>query len=147
MKLIIQIPCYNEEEALPVTLSDLPRHVDGFESVEWMVVDDGSTDRTREVALSLGVQHIVGFKGNHGLADVFKLGIEKALELGADVIVNIDADNQYCAEYIPALVKPILDGEAEIVIGTRPIDSIEHFSWIKKNSRNLGVGWLIRFQE
>jgi len=142
-KLIIQIPCYNEEQTLPVTLKELPRSVDGFDSVEWMVINDGSTDRTVEVARSLGVDHLIGFKGNQGLANVFKLGMEKAVELGADVIVNTDADNQYCAADIPRLVKPILEGTSEIVIGTRPINSIEHFSWMKKKLQKLG-SWMVR---
>ncbi len=142
-KLIIQIPCFNEENSLPVSLKELPRYVEGFDSVEWMVIDDGSTDRTVEVARSLGVDHIVGFSKNQGLAKVFSLGLESALALGADVIVNTDADNQYCAADIPALVRPILEGRAEIVIGTRPIDSIEHFSWAKKKLQKLG-SWMVR---
>ena len=143
MKLIIQVPCFNEEGSLPVTLNELPRKVEGFDSVEWMVIDDGSTDNTVEVARSLGVDHIVGFSKNQGLAKVFSLGLESALSLGADVIVNTDADNQYCAADIPALVRPILEGRAEIVIGTRPIDSIEHFSWAKKKLQKLG-SWMVR---
>jgi glycosyltransferase involved in cell wall biosynthesis len=143
MKLIIQVPCFNEEGSLPVTLNELPRKVEGFDSVEWMVIDDGSTDNTVEVARSLGVDHIVGFSKNQGLAKVFSLGLESALALGADVIVNTDADNQYCAADIPALVRPILEGRAEIVIGTRPIDSIEHFSWAKKKLQKLG-SWMVR---
>ncbi len=142
-KLIIQIPCFNEELSLPVSLKELPRHIEGFDSVEWMVIDDGSTDNTVEVARSLGVDHIVGFSKNQGLAKVFSLGLESALALGADVIVNTDADNQYCAADIPALVRPILEGCAEIVIGTRPIDSIEHFSWAKKKLQKLG-SWMVR---
>lgn len=143
MKLIIQIPCFNEESSLPVSLKELPRHVEGFDSVEWLVIDDGSTDRTVEVARSLGVDHIVGFSKNQGLAKVFSLGLETALALGADVIVNTDADNQYCAADIPALIRPILEGRVEIVIGTRPIDSIEHFSWAKKKLQKLG-SWMVR---
>ena len=142
-KLIIQIPCFNEEYSLPVSLKELPRHVEGFDSVEWMVINDGSTDQTVEVARSLGVDHIVGFSKNQGLAKVFTLGLESALALGADVIVNTDADNQYCAADIPALVKPILEGRAEIVIGTRPINSIEHFSRTKKKLQKLG-SWMVR---
>ena len=126
-----------------MTLKELPRRVEGFDSVEWMIIDDGSSDKTVEVAQSLGVDHVVGFKKNQGLAKGFSLGLESALALGADVIVNTDADNQYCAADIPALVKPILEGRAEIVIGTRPIDSIEHFSWVKKKLQRLG-SWMVR---
>jgi glycosyltransferase involved in cell wall biosynthesis len=143
MKLIIQIPCFNEEHSLPVTLKELPRNVEGFDSVEWMVIDDGSTDRTVEVAKELGIDHVVGFARNQGLAKVFSLGLESALAFGADVIVNTDADNQYCAADIPELVRPILEGRAEMVIGTRPIDSIGHFSRAKKKLQKLG-SWVVR---
>lgn len=138
MKLVIQIPCYNEEEVLPITLAQLPREVDGFDKVEWLVIDDGSTDRTVDVALENGVDHIVRLSGNKGLATGFMAGLEASLKAGADVIVNTDADNQYHAGDIPKLVKPILDGEAEFVIGARPIDQIKHFSAVKKILQKLG---------
>ncbi|PTN33808.1 glycosyltransferase family 2 protein [Desulfonatronum sp. SC1] len=143
MKLIIQIPCFNEEASLPVTLAELPRQVPGFDTVEWLIIDDGSTDKTIEVARSLGVDHIVRLPNNRGLAKAFMAGIRACLARGADVIVNTDADNQYHADDIQKLVKPILEGKAEIVIGARPIDSIEHFSWSKKILQNLG-SWVVR---
>lgn len=138
MKLIIQIPCFNEEESLPVALANLPRAVPGFDVVEWLVVDDGSTDRTREVARAHGVDHVVGFPRNQGLARAFMLGIRACLERGADVVVNTDADDQYDARDIPALVAPILTGKAEMVVGERPIASIAHFSFVKKVLQKLG---------
>jgi glycosyltransferase involved in cell wall biosynthesis len=137
-KLIIQIPCYNEAETLPLTLRELPRHVDGFDKVEWLIIDDGSTDNTVEVAKMHGVDHVVSFTKNQGLARAFMAGIDACLKLGADVIVNIDADNQYNAEDIPKLVKPILDGKADIVVGARSIQNIEHFSMLKKMFHKLG---------
>lgn len=138
-KLIIQIPCYNEAETLPVTLSDLPREIDGFELVEWLVIDDGSTDRTAEVAAEHGVHHVVRHPVNRGLAAAFMTGIESAVSLGADVIVNTDADNQYEGRDIEALTRPILAGEAEMVVGARPILQTEHFSWLKKRLQVLGT--------
>jgi glycosyltransferase involved in cell wall biosynthesis len=138
MKLIIQIPCYNEEGTLPVVLRELPRQVVGFDVVEWLVIDDGCTDNTVEVARKHGVDHFVHFKKNRGLAKGFIAGIDKCLKLGADVIVNTDADNQYNSEDIPKLVKPILDGQADIVVGSRPIDEIEHFSFFKKLLQKIG---------
>jgi glycosyltransferase involved in cell wall biosynthesis len=140
MKLIIQIPCLNEAESLPTTLSELPRRVAGFDTVEWLVVDDGSSDRTGEVARACGVDHVVRHTVNLGLARAFMTGIEACLRLGADVIVNTDADNQYCAQDIPALVGPILNGQAQIVIGARPIGEIAHFSPVKKALQTLGSG-------
>jgi glycosyltransferase involved in cell wall biosynthesis len=140
MKLIIQIPCYNEEQSLPVSLAALPRTVEGFDEVEWLVIDDGSQDNTAEVAKKLGVDHLVRFPKNKGLAKAFMAGIEMALIKGADVIVNTDADNQYDARDIPLLVKPILEGRADIVVGSRPIDDIEHFSLTKKILQKLGSG-------
>lgn len=137
-KLIIQIPCLNEEGTLAVTLADLPREVAGFDTVEWLVIDDGSTDRTVEVARENGVDHVVSLPHNQGLAKAFMTGIETALKLGADVIVNTDADNQYDASCIPDLVRPILEKKAQIVIGARPISEIEHFSPIKKFLQKLG---------
>ena len=121
MKLIIQIPCLNEEETLPGTLADLPREVPGFESVEWLVIDDGSTDRTVEVARANGVDHIVKLTNNKGLANGFQAGLDAALKLHADVIVNTDADNQYDASFIPDLVAPILAGNADMVVGDRQV--------------------------
>lgn len=121
MKLIIQIPCYNEETTLPVTLAELPRYVDGFDSVEWLVIDDGSTDRTSDVAVELGVDHLVRFNENRGLAAAFMAGISAALQNGADVIVNSDADNQYCAADIPKLTEPVLSGRSGFVVGLRPV--------------------------
>ena len=143
MKLIIQIPCYNEAEALPVTLADLPRQVEGFDSVEWLVIDDGSTDGTARVARKHGVDHVVSHTRNQGLARAFMTGLDACLNLGADVIVNTDADNQYNAADIPSLVRPVLAKEADIVIGARPIKDISHFSPIKKILQKLG-SWVVR---
>jgi glycosyltransferase involved in cell wall biosynthesis len=143
MKLIIQIPCFNEADSLPVTLSALPRTVLGFDSVEWLIIDDGSSDETLNVAKAHGVDHIVSNLVNKGLASAFMQGIEASLRLGADVIVNTDADNQYNAEDIPVLIQPILDYRAEIVVGTRPIKSIEEFSLIKKLLQQFG-SWVVR---
>jgi glycosyltransferase involved in cell wall biosynthesis len=143
MKLIIQIPCLNEELTLPITLADLPREVAGFELVEWLVIDDGSTDRTIEVAREHGVDHIVRLTNNKGLAAGFQAGLDACLKLGADVIVNTDADNQYDAGAIPRLVAPILAGTADMVVGDREVDSIEHFSPLKKSLQRLG-SWVVR---
>ena len=144
MKLIIQIPCFNEEGTLPETLAALPRSVGGFNEVEWLVINDGSTDRTVEIARQYGVQHIVDFPYNRGLAQAFIAGIDRALHEQADVIINTDADNQYDARDIINLVKPILERRAEFVIGARPIATIAHFSPIKKLSQRLG-SWVVRF--
>jgi glycosyltransferase involved in cell wall biosynthesis len=138
MKLIIQIPCYNEEATLPVTLKELPRKLKGIDSIEWLIIDDGSTDRTVEIAKRHGVDHVVHFKKNRGLAEGFKAGLDACISLGADIIVNTDADNQYNAGDIPALILPILDGKADIVIGARPIAEIRHFSLIKKMLQKFG---------
>ncbi len=138
MKLIIQIPCWDEEEQLPATLADLPREVPGFDSVEWLIIDDGSTDRTIEVARASGVDHIVKLTNNKGLAAGFQAGLDASLKLGADVVVNTDADNQYSALDIPALVAPILAGKADMVIGDRETDTIEHFSPLKKRLQRFG---------
>jgi len=138
MKLIIQIPCYNEEATLAITLADLPREVPGFDSVEWLIIDDGSGDRTSEVARSNGVDHVVHHTKNLGLAQAFLTGLDASVNAGADVIVNTDADNQYCAADIPKLVQPILNGKADMVIGARPIDDIQHFSPLKKFFQKLG---------
>lgn len=138
LKLIIQIPCYNEEETLPVVLKELPRKLDGIDTVEWMVIDDGSSDNTADIAKQCGVTHIIRHSTNRGLARAFMTGLHAALEYGADIIVNTDADNQYNAADIPALLAPILKGEAQYVIGARPISGIEHFSPLKKMLQKLG---------
>ncbi|MDX1600182.1 MAG: glycosyltransferase family 2 protein [Anaerolineales bacterium] len=138
MKLVIQIPCYNEETSLPVTLAELPRSVPGFDEVEWLVIDDGSTDRTAAVAEENGVDRVVRLPNNRGLARAFVRGLDAAIDMGADVIVNTDADNQYRAEDIPKLVAPILSGKAEIVVGERPISATPHFSPLKKGLQRLG---------
>lgn len=138
MRLIIQIPCFNEEETLPATLADLPRHVEGFDHVEWLVIDDGSQDRTSEVARELGVDHVVRVPENRGLANAFLTGLDTALRAGADVIVNTDADNQYDGSCIPQLVAPIVAGEADLVIGERPIEAVDDFSPLKKRLQRLG---------
>lgn len=138
MKLIIQIPCYNEASTLAIALAELPRDVEGFDKVEWLIINDGCTDNTVEVAKDNGVDHVVNFPRNCGLAKAFLAGVDACLRLGADIIVNTDADNQYCAADIPKLVAPLLDGKAEIVIGARPINDIEHFSPIKKVLQRFG---------
>jgi glycosyltransferase involved in cell wall biosynthesis len=143
LKLIIQIPCYNEAEVLPVTLSSLPRTIPGIETVEWLVINDGSRDRTGDVAREMGVDHIVTLPKRQGLAKVFMAGIARALDEGADVIVNTDADNQYCADDIANLVAPILDGNADFVVGERPISTINHFSFAKKMLQKIG-SWVVR---
>lgn len=139
-KLIIQIPCYNEERSLGITLSALPRQLPGIDRVEWLVINDGSRDRTLEVAKEFGVDHIVSFPTNQGLARGFMAGLDACLRAGADIIVNTDADNQYCAEDIPLLIQPILRGQAEMVVGARPIWETQHFSLVKKLLQNLGSG-------
>ena len=143
MKLIIQVPCKNEEKTLPVTLADLPREVPGFEAVELLVIDDGSTDRTVEVAREHQVDHIVRLTNNKGLASAFQAGLDAALKLGADVIVNTDADNQYHGPDVVRLVQPILAGDADMVVGDREVQSIEHFSPLKKSLQRLG-SWVVR---
>jgi len=143
MKLIIQIPCYNEEQTLAQTYNDLPQSINGIDVIEYLIIDDGSRDRTVEVARKLGFHHIVSFKKNRGLAKGFMAGIDACLHLGADIIVNTDADNQYCGADIEKLVRPILDEKADIVIGERPIDETEHFSWKKKKFQYIG-SWVVR---
>ncbi|MGM0664927.1 MAG: glycosyltransferase family 2 protein [Thermodesulfobacteriota bacterium] len=143
MKLIIQIPCYNEADTLPFTLAELPRQVEGFDMVEWLVIDDGSTDSTALVAREHGVDHVISHTKNQGLARAFMTGIDACVELGADVIVNTDADNQYNADGIPNLVRPILNKEADIIVGSRPIESISHFSLSKKILQKIG-SWVVR---
>ena len=144
MKLIIQIPCFNEAEHLPVTIAALPRTVPGFDTVEWLVVDDGSSDETAAVARGCGVKHVIELPHNKGLAHAFMTGLTSALKAGADVIVNTDADNQYDASCIPDLVRPIVEGRAQIVVGARPIAAITHFTGVKKLLQKLG-SWAVRF--
>ncbi len=143
MRLVIQIPCFNEEEALAETLADLPRTVPGFDEVLWLVVDDGSSDQTVNVARTSGVDHIVKLANNKGLALAFAAGLDAALRLGADVVVNTDADNQYQASFINRLVEPILAGKADLVIGSRDIDNHAEFSWLKKRLQHIG-SWVVR---
>jgi len=138
VKLIIQIPCFNESDTLPITLAELPRSLPGISTIEWLVVDDGSDDGTAEIARANGVDHVVRIPRNLGLARAFTSGIDAALRAGADIIVNTDADNQYCAQDIPKLIEPILAGTAEIVIGERPILDNPQFSWTKKVLQRAG---------
>jgi glycosyltransferase involved in cell wall biosynthesis len=147
MKLIIQIPCFNEAEHLPATLADLPRELPGIERVEWLVIDDGSTDGTVEVARAQGVDHVVRLTNNKGLAAAFQAGLDASLKLGADVIVNTDADNQYHGGDIGKLVAPILAGEADMVIGDRETDQIVHFSPLKKRLQKWGSAVVRRASE
>jgi glycosyltransferase involved in cell wall biosynthesis len=143
VKLIIQIPCYNEEATLPSTLRDLPRELPGVDRIELLVVDDGSTDRTAEVARELGVEHVVSQKENHGLAAAFVAGLEAALASGADLIVNTDADNQYCGSDVGVLIQPILDGRADIAVGDRGVAALEHFSPFKRALQRFG-SWVVQ---
>lgn len=138
MKLIIQIPCYNEEKTLHIAINDLPKKIDGIDEIEILIINDGSSDKTVEIAKKIGVNHIVHFKRNKGLAYGFMAGLDACLHLGADIIVNTDADNQYCGEDIKKMVKPIVDGKTDIVIGERPIDDTKHFSWLKKQFQHIG---------
>ena len=144
MKLIIQIPCFNEEEVLPITLSELPEFIEGIDELEVLIVDDGSSDNTVKVAKKHGVHHVVSISQNKGLANAFMMGIDACLKAGADIIVNTDADNQYCAADIKKLLQPILLNEAEIVVGTRQLSKIEHFSLEKKLLQKIG-SWVVRF--
>lgn len=143
MKLIIQIPCYNEAETLEIALNALPKQIEGIDEIEYLIIDDGCTDSTVEVAQNWGVHHIVRFTRNKGLAKGFMAGLDTCLRNGADIIVNTDADNQYCADDIPKLIQPILEHRADIVIGERPIDETEHFSFLKKKLQHLG-SWVVR---
>ena len=143
MKLIVQIPCFNEESTLPATIADIPRAIPGIDEIELLVVDDGSTDRTVDVARRNGVEHIVRLTNNKGLAAGFQAGLDACLKLGADVIVNTDADNQYRGADIAKLVAPILAGEADMVVGDRQVSEIEHFSGQKKRLQQLG-SWVVR---
>lgn len=143
MKLIIQIPCLNEAETLEIALNDLPKHIEGIDEIEYLIINDGSTDNTVEVARNWGVHHVVTFRKNKGLAKGFMAGLDACLRAGADIIVNTDADNQYVGEDIEKLVRPILEGKADIVIGERPIDDTEHFSPLKKKLQHIG-SWTVR---
>jgi glycosyltransferase involved in cell wall biosynthesis len=143
MKLIIQIPCLDEEDTLPATLADLPKQIDGFDTIELLIIDDGSTDNTVQVARDNGVDHIVKLTNNKGLATAFQAGLDASLKLGADVVVNTDADNQYKGSDIPKLVAPIVAGTADMVVGDRGTDEIEHFSPLKKRLQRLG-SWVVR---
>ena len=143
MKLIIQIPCYNEAETLEIALNDLPKQIEGIDEIEYLIINDGSKDNTVEVAKNWGVHYVVSFTRNKGLAKGFMAGIEACLRYGADIIVNTDADNQYCGEDIEKLVRPIINGETDIVIGERPIDQTEHFSPLKKKLQHFG-SWVVR---
>src|SRR4051794_14286745 len=147
MKLIIQIPCFNEAEQLPATLADLPRELPGVDEVEWLVIDDGSTDGTVEVARANGVDHVVRLTNNKGLAAAFQAGLDASLKLGADIIVNTDADNQYYGADIHKLVEPILRGDADMVVGDRVVESIEHFSPLKKRLQHIGSAVVRRASE
>jgi glycosyltransferase involved in cell wall biosynthesis len=138
MKLIIQVPCLNEADHIGTTLADLPRSIEGLSAIEYLVIDDGCTDDTAQVARAAGAHHIVRHPVNRGLATAFEAGIQRALEQGADIIVNTDADNQYNGADIARLVRPILDQGADLVVGVRPIDEIAHFSWTKKRLQRLG---------
>lgn len=143
MKLIIQIPCYNEAETLEIALNDLPKRIEGIDEIEYLIIDDGCRDNTVEVARNWGVHHVVSFTKNKGLARGFMAGLDACLRNGADIIVNTDADDQYCGDDIEKLVRPILNHEADIVIGERPIDETEHFSWMKKKLQHFG-SWVVR---
>lgn len=143
MKLIIQIPCYNEAETLEIALNDLPKHIDGVDEIEYLIINDGSKDNTVEVAKHWGVNYVVNFKQNKGLAKGFMAGLDACLRNGADIIVNTDADNQYVGEDIAKLIQPILDGKADMVVGERPIDETEHFSPLKKKLQHFG-SWVVR---
>jgi glycosyltransferase involved in cell wall biosynthesis len=143
MKLVIQIPCLNEEETLPVTFSSLPKKIDGIDKVEILIINDGSTDRTADVARDLGAHHVVSHTQNKGLAEAFMTGLDASLKVGADIIVNTDGDNQYNAENIADLIRPIVEGKADMVVGDRQIDNIEHFSSVKKKLQHLG-SWVVR---
>lgn len=143
MKLIIQIPCYNEAETLEIALNDLPKHIDGVDEIEYLIINDGSKDNTVEVAKNWGVNYVVNFRQNKGLAKGFMAGLDACLRNGADIIVNTDADNQYVGEDIAQLIQPILDGKADMVVGERPIDQTEHFSPLKKKLQHFG-SWVVR---
>ena len=145
MKLVIQIPCFNEAQTLEAVIKDLPRQLDGVDAIEYLVIDDGSSDRTVEVARELGVEHVLSLGTNHGLATAFLRGIRRSLELGADIIVNTDGDNQYQGRCIQDLIRPVVEGRLDVVVGARPIDDIEHFSWLKKRLQRVGSGVVRKF--
>ncbi|MBF0215757.1 MAG: glycosyltransferase family 2 protein [Candidatus Omnitrophica bacterium] len=147
MKLIIQIPCFNEEKTLPEAFRDLPKKIAGIDEIEVLVVNDGSTDATVEIARGLGVRHIVDLPVNRGLAEAFRRGLDSSVEAGADIIVNIDGDNQYSGADIPKLIEPILEGKAEMVIGCRDIASISHFSPVKKWLQGIGSSVVRKFSK
>lgn len=147
MKLIVQIPCYNEEHTLPKTIADIPRQIAGVDEVRVLIIDDGSTDRTVEVAREIGVDYIVQNRHNRGLARTFRAGIDACLKLGADIIVNTDGDNQYAGWNIPDLIQPILDGKADIVVGDRQTHKVRHFSFFKKMLQRLGSAVVRRLSE
>jgi len=147
MKLIVQIPCFNEEHTLPQTVRDIPRQITGIDKVEILIIDDGSTDRTVEVARELGIEHIVRNKQNKGLARTFRAGLDACLTFGADIIVNTDGDNQYAGADIPKLVAPILAGQADIVVGDRQTDTVAHFSPLKKLLQKVGSSFVRRLSE
>jgi len=142
VKLIIQIPCFNEADTLPATYEDIPKIIPGISEIETLIINDGSTDNTVEVAQKIGVNHIIDIKSNRGLARTFEAGIEHCLKLGADIIVNTDGDNQYNGADIVKLVKPILEGKSDVVIGDRDTNNIEHFSWFKKRLQNVGSAFI-----
>jgi glycosyltransferase involved in cell wall biosynthesis len=143
MHLIIQIPCLNEEDTLPQTLADLPREIPGIDKIEYLVIDDGSTDRTSQVARECGAHHVLTLGSNRGLATAFRKGVDFALARGADIIVNTDGDNQYCGADIPKLIQPVLDDKADIVVGSRPIVDHPEFGIIKKFLQLMG-SWVLR---
>jgi len=143
MKLIIQIPCFNEEKTLPLTVRGLPRTIEGIAKIETLIIDDGSTDRTAEIARELRIDHIIRFNRNKGLVHAFSAGLDASVRLGADIIVNTDGDNQYNPEDIPKLIHPILEGKADIVVGDRQVNHIEHFSLTKKTLQGMG-SWVVR---
>lgn len=143
MKLIIQIPCYNEEETLHIALNELPKKIEGIDEIEYLIINDGSKDNTVQVAKDWGVNYVVNFRQNKGLAKGFMAGLDACLRNGADIIVNTDADNQYCADDIEKLVRPIIDEKYDIVIGERPINETKHFSFVKKKLQRLG-SWVVR---
>lgn len=145
MKLIIQIPCYNEENTLPEVINDLPKELPGIDTIEYLVIDDGSKDKTVEVAKQLGAHHVLSLGSNRGLAHAFLAGIQKCIDLGADIIVNTDGDNQYSGHCVGDLIVPVVEGKLDMVIGARPIDDIEHFSWLKKKLQRAGSKVVRRF--
>ena len=146
MKLIIQIPCLNEAASLPQTLAALPKKISGIDTIETLIIDDGSTDNTSQIAHDCGVEHVIRLTRRKGLARVFGVGLDAALKRGADIIVNTDADGQYKGEDIPRLVAPILEGKADIVIGNRNIENVRQFSWVKKRLQRLGSWAAFRFR-